>query len=710
MKKWLLFVLCFWISYVDAQHSEINSFLSWFEKSTISEIEQHLTSLNYREVTSKEDIAQSIKRFSVPKSSVGVSYQCAFVFADTIIEWINFDVYTHTEQKSIVANLKSKGFKASDVVVKGSFITTYFSNAEFIVEQGYQAISNPLGKGDIPYYNYIIYRKRGKYDELNGEKTTTSFYDGKQYISSREQLIDGLREGERLTYYPNGSIQSKEQYKSGRLSGLASYFDEAGYLRRTQTFSYNWRYGQEKFYDTLGRVIRTTNWRKDLREGPDKMMLGTKTVLLTNYTADKKQGKGLVPVYDYRLNKNEIIGIEQVLFKDDLKEGLAIGLSLNENDTLYRHYYKAGKLDSIANFYENGLLSESIVYQNGLKNGKTIKYVRSGPNKGDIAEELYYKDDALDSVQLHYYTCQNCYTAQETWHKEERLTSYSNKLLHGKYFLVSETKEERGFYYNNQKTGQWVERSLVKGHWNTSSGTYNNGLKSLIWTETIGDSLRIESFYEGGMLSGKRKTLLNNRLILEEEFASKELIEITEYTSDESDRKFILEGIENDYVYLRYHSKKDSVISWFNCEIPLLDPLFSGNPSEPLLTRLRKNIQNESTITPYFVNGFSIETPDYVMNGLFQNGNKDIHQIYYKQADLFEKNNPENGFWDQSYFHQNQQGPFTGQFYSAYYNELINIKDGYRHGWTIIYNAEGKQIAKAKYVKGELKKRVEIAD
>lgn len=700
MKKWLLFALCFWISYVDAQHSEINSFLSWFEKITSSEIEQHLTSLNYKEITSKEDIAQSIKRFSVPKSSVGVSYQCAFVFADTTIEWLNFDVYTHSEQKSIVANLKSKGFKASDVVVKGSFITTYFSNATFIVEQGYQAISNPLGKGDIPYYNYIIYRKRGKYDELNGEKTTTSFYNGKQYIASREQRVDGLREGERLTYYPNGGIQSKEQYKSGRLSGLASYFDEAGYLSRTQTFSYNWRYGQEKFYDTLGKVIRTTNWRKDLREGADKMMMGTKTVLLTNYIADKKQGKGHVPVYDYRLNKNEIIGIEQLQFKDDLKEGLAIGLSLDEKDTLYRHYYKAGKLDSIANFYENGLLSESIVYQNGLKNGKAIKYVRSGLNKGAIAEELCYKNDALDSIQYQYYACQNCYTAQETWHKEERLTTYSNRFLQGKYFLVSETKEERGFYSNNQKTGQWVERAFVNGHWNTASGTYLNDRKTLVWIETIGDSLRIESFYEDGMLSGKRKTLLYNRLILEEEFASKEIKEVIEYASDNSERKFILEGIENDYVYLRYHTKKDSVISRYHCEIPLKNMLFSGNSSEPILKCLLANIPNDSILIPYFANGFSIETPDYVMGGQYSNGNKDIHQIYYKQADLFEKNNPENGFWDQTYFHQNQQGPFTGQFYSAYYNELINIKEGYRHGWTIIYNAEGKQIAKAKYVKG----------
>lgn len=710
MIKWLLFTLCFWISYVDAQQSEINSFLSWFEKSSTSEIEQHLSALNYKEVTSKEDIAQSIKRFSVPKSSVGVSYQCAFVFADTTIEWLNFDVYTHPEQKSIVAHLKSKGFKASDVVVKGSFITTYFSNATFIVEQGYQAISNPLGKGDIPYYNYIIYKKRGKYDELNGEKTTTSFYNGKQYIASREQRVDGLLEGERLTYYPNGSIQSKEQYKSGRLSGLASYYDENGYLKRTQTFSYNWRYGQEKFYDTLVKVIRTTNWRKDLREGPDKMMLGTKTVLLTNYIADKKQGKGLVPVYDYRLNKNEIIGIEQVQFKDDLKEGLAIGLSLDEKDTLYRHYYKAGKLDSIANFYENGLLVESIVYQNGFKNGKAIKFVRSGANKGEIAEELVYKNGELDSVQHQYYTCENCYTPEETWHKEERLTFYSNKLLHGKYFLVSETKEERGFYSNNQKTGQWVERTFVNGHWNTASGTYLNGRKTLVWIETIGDSLRMESFYEDGMLSGKRKTLSNNRLILEEQFASKELTEITAYTSDGAERKFILEGIENDYAYLRYRTIKDSVISMYHCAIPLLDSLLSGQQFEPLLTRLRNNITNETSLTPYFVNGFSIETPDYVMGVACQNGNKDIHQIYYKQADLFEKNNPENGFWDQTYFHQNQQGPFTGQFYSAYYNELINIKDGFRHGWTIIYNAEGKQIAKAKYVKGILKKRVEIVD
>jgi hypothetical protein len=384
--------------------------------------------------------------------------------------------------------------------------------------------------------------------------------------------------------------------------------------------------------------------------------------------------------------------------------------ALFENDTLYRHYYKAGKLDSIANFYENGILAESVVYQNGFKNGKAIKYVRSGLNKGDIAEELFYKNDALDSIQHQYYACQNCYTANETWHKEERLITYSNRFLQGKYFLISETKEERGFYYNNQKTGQWVERAFVNGHWNTASGTYLNDRKTLVWTETIGDSLRIESFYEDGMLSGKRKTLLNNRLILEEEFASKEITEVIEYASDNSERRFILEGIEKDFVYLRYHSKKDSVISWYNCAIPLKDTLLSGNPYEPLLTKFRKNIHNESTLTPYFVNGFSIETTDYVMGGLFQNGNKDIHQIYYKQADLFEKNNPENGFWDQTYFNQNQQGPFTGQFYSAYYNEFISIKEGYRHDWTIIYNAEGKQIAKAKYVKGELKKRVEIVD
>jgi antitoxin component YwqK of YwqJK toxin-antitoxin module len=710
MKSWLLLFFTGIVGLIQAQQAELNTYLNWFNRSSAQEIEQTLSASDYRENTTPEDFKNNVKRFSIPKSSSGTEYECAYVFDDTAVEWLHFDVYTHTEQKSIVATLRSKGFKSSDVVVKGSFITTYFSNPEFIVEQGYQAISNPLGKGDIPYYNYIIYRKRGKYDELNGEKTTTSFYDGKQYIASREQRVDGLREGERLTYYPNGGIQSKEQYKSGRLSGLASYFDEAGYLRRTQTFSYNWRYGQEKFYDTLGKVIRTTNWRKDLREGSDKMTLGTKTVLLTNYIADKKQGKGLVPVYDYRLNKNEIIGIEQVQFKDDLKEGLAIGLSLDENDTLYRHYYKAGKLDSIANFYENGILAESVVYQNGFKNGKAIKYVRSGLNKGDIAEELFYKNDALDSIQHQYYACQNCYTANETWHKEERLITYSNRFLQGKYFLISETKEERGFYYNNQKTGQWVERAFVNGHWNTASGTYLNDRKTLVWTETIGDSLRIESFYEDGMLSGKRKTLLNNRLILEEEFASKEITEVIEYASDNSERRFILEGIEKDFVYLRYHSKKDSVISWYNCAIPLKDTLLSGNPYEPLLTKFRKNIHNESTLTPYFVNGFSIETTDYVMGGLFQNGNKDIHQIYYKQADLFEKNNPENGFWDQTYFNQNQQGPFTGQFYSAYYNEFISIKEGYRHDWTIIYNAEGKQIAKAKYVKGELKKRVEIVD
>lgn len=144
----------------------------------------------------------------------------------------------------------------------------------------------------------------------------------------------------------------------------------------------------------------------------------------------------------------------------------------------------------------NPRLKETGTYKNGLKNGNWKTYKDS-----ILVQEQSYEGDRLNGASKNYYTSNGQLSEIITYHKGVKSGLYRKQGLNG---LV----EKEGMYYNDEKTGTWLEmeegKKIVRQY-------KNNRLDGFSRMYDRDDSLAAEYHYKNGVLNGSYFTIMHNR-------------------------------------------------------------------------------------------------------------------------------------------------------------------------------------------------------
>lgn len=706
-----LLPILFLFSYLPSfgQNSLLNTAISWFNKTDQTTIDNYMKKSSYRFIDEKDSADFHLLTYSLVKTENGTQPFIQMLLGDSALEFISIDTYSQ-ENQLIVSGLKSGRFKSIGTAINGNFITTTYDNGSFLIREDYEAVANPLGKGEIAYFRYRIFRKYGQFDNMNGEKIRST----EEGLKITENYKNGVLDGQRTVCFPNGNIKRTENYRAGRLNGVVSDYDKQGKLIHSSTHSYHWKYGMEKWYNNEGKLVKSLQWRRDIPTGIEKQTFNEVTIGSVSYVNGSKQGLAKIPVYfdphteaNYPLDtlNDAPLGIEDVAFEKGLKTGKAVCTYFNTTDTMYIAYYKAGKLDSTFLRYGQNNILYTTAFSNGLEHGERIYRIPSGPLKDTIYRIEQYQNGKLNGLTTQYYQKES-----DQWKKVYSEENYSDGIYSGAFVYQDPITTTSEFYVNGKLHGRQEYQLILAGKLTKIRGDYENGLKTGEWTsENMTDGVLVTEHYKNNKKQGTETKVIKGKLVEKRFYRDgilihfKSLDENGDYKSFDSD-----ESESQDSVIIAYAKKSGDTTS-------LVCYSFSRTDSprkETSLLELATKIQTAPTenIAP---NGLSqLTTSTFHATTQLKNGKADGKQrILHSKAEVMEKLDYQNGSLVKAEYREYKNakdiGSYSGVFFSDYSHEKIAVKAGLRHGWCVEYDTSGKELRRMKYVKGILKKAIE---
>jgi len=131
------------------------------------------------------------------------------------------------------------------------------------------------------------------YIPMKDGQRKTYYPDGSLFSIS--YLKNGFRQGLSTTYHNNGELWSERNYKNGKREGWETGFYEDGRLRYEEYYINGKREGKHKFYHKNGNIRSVTNWKNDIQHGikeqyyEDVTLLSQKTVYKNGDLLEKEE-------------------------------------------------------------------------------------------------------------------------------------------------------------------------------------------------------------------------------------------------------------------------------------------------------------------------------------------------------------------------------------------------------------------------------------
>jgi len=169
-----------------------------------------------------------------------------------------FKFYKNVDGKAVLA--VTREFVPNSEVVH----VTFYDTNKNIVSKGGMKDKIQVGK-------WVYYHKEG------GLVMMEEFYND-----------NGKLEGEKKTYYKNGVIAEKANFKDGVLDGVSEWFSEKGILIRLFNYTNGALEGPSKSYDSDGKVKMEGVYRNDLKHGIWKFYENGKLVREKDFTKHSK--------------------------------------------------------------------------------------------------------------------------------------------------------------------------------------------------------------------------------------------------------------------------------------------------------------------------------------------------------------------------------------------------------------------------------------
>lgn len=363
-----------------------------------------------------------------------------------------------------------------------------------------------------------------------GTLRTTYHDQAKQNVKEIYQVRDtvsNVLHGRYISYFLNGNVESKGQFKNNETTGVWEFYYETGHLKMRGILRQNSNYGLWEYFYEGGQKSMEGTINGKLKEGEWKVYFESGAV--------KEVGS-------YVANKRE--GIWKTFFEDGTLRG---EIEYKDDHGRYVEYYHSGKVLAegpkagarnvgLWRYYaeEDGSLQSEGEYVNGKKNGQWKIYYPSGKVSASgsyVNDEMtgpwtyYYEDGAVSSSGEYVGGKRNGYwstlnidgskSSEITYHEGsgEFREYYSNGNLKSKGPMVDGKKHGKWlFYFDDGKLEGECQFTEGKG---TYYGYYKNG--SLQTKGVIENDLRVgtwELYEEDGKLSGYYKPVYDDKALI----------------------------------------------------------------------------------------------------------------------------------------------------------------------------------------------------
>ena len=189
-----------------------------------------------------------------------------------------------------------------------------------------------------------------------------------------------LKEELRESFYKNGQLMVKDNYKFGKLHGLSESFYDNGQLDRRENYKFGEKHGpSEIYYEKKGQLYRKGNYKYGEQERE-------------SFEYFDKNGELKNGTYERKFN-------DQLQFKDNYKFGKLHGLSESFNGMFIfssKTNYKFGEKHGLSeSFYENGQLRSKRNYKYGKLHGLSESFDKNG----QLGSKRNYKNGKRHGLQ-----------------------------------------------------------------------------------------------------------------------------------------------------------------------------------------------------------------------------------------------------------------------------------------------------------------------
>ena len=192
-----------------------------------------------------------------------------------------------------------------------------------------------------------------------------------------------LKEELRESFYKNGQLKSKDNYKFGKLHGLSESFNDNGQLDRGKNYKFGEEHGPSEIYYENGQLYRKGNYKFG------KQVKGS-------FEYFDKNGELKDGTYERKYDG-------QLKYKDNYKFGKLHGLSESFNGMFVfssKDNYKFGEKHGLSeSFYENGQLR----WKRNYKNGKLHGLYETFDENGQLRSKRNYKHGKLHGLYEAFY-------------------------------------------------------------------------------------------------------------------------------------------------------------------------------------------------------------------------------------------------------------------------------------------------------------------
>ena len=328
------------------------------------------------------------------------------------------------EFKAFLRNGKSAGsvFYKDGKIIKSTLVKAMKDNASFSpISYANYDLDTSYSIGGVNFPNKLLkrYRMYDKKGVLNGN--SISYYE-EGNIQSIFPYKNNLIEGLVIRYYENGNIKEEVNYKNDKMNGEAKSYDENGKLNGRTIFKDDIRLEDDIYKEN--EILKNTFKNGELVKQDICELNGTlkeRRIL----TGDEMEYSTFYPngnVKQRILTKDKIIIKEQIYARN--------------GNIMSNSFFSDGKpVIEYFEYYPDGKLFRKISTINKMLNGDSIEYY---PN-GNIKEKISFVDDKMNGEDIEY---------------------YENGVVKEKAYFINDKQEKEHLFYDEK--GKLIKTEIYK--------------------------------------------------------------------------------------------------------------------------------------------------------------------------------------------------------------------------------------------------------
>ena len=292
------------------------------------------------------------------------------------------------EFKAFLRNGKSAGsvFYKDGKIIKSTLVKAMKDNASFSpISYANYDLDTSYSIGGVNFPNKLLkrYRMYDKKGVLNGN--SISYYE-EGNIQSIFPYKNNLIEGLVIRYYENGNIKEEVNYKNDKMNGEAKSYDENGKLNGRTIFKDDIRLEDDVYKEN--EILKNTFKNGELVKQDICELNGTlKERRILN--GDEMEYSTFYPNGNV---KQKILTKDKIIIKEQIyaRSGNIMSNSFFSDGKFVTEYFE---------YYPDGKLFRKIVGVDGKLNGDSIEYYPSG----NIKEKIFFVDDKMNGEDIEYY-------------------------------------------------------------------------------------------------------------------------------------------------------------------------------------------------------------------------------------------------------------------------------------------------------------------